>query len=336
MSATPLPIRRHRHRPSQQGLPDPMPGFQLFQLCKLVDRPPSGSEWLHEIKFDGYRMELRVYGGRAAWFTRHGHNWTDRFPELSAIAGELPNCILDGELCALGAEGWPNFSRLRSALAREDTDALVLFAFDILFEGDADLRNYSLETRKVRLRAMLKQGGEPVERALRYVDEFPGQGPLVFKAACEIGLEGIVSKRRGDPYRGGRGESWLKCKCRPGEEVVIGGWRTEGDRFRSLIAGVWEGERLRYVGRIHTGYSAKIVEDFMPKLRALETTVNPFTAGDLPRKTSDIHWVRPELVANVEFAEFSTAGKLRQASFKGLREDKTADELRGERESATP
>jgi bifunctional non-homologous end joining protein LigD len=308
-----------------------MPGFQPFQLCRLVDRPPSGPEWLHEIKFDGYRMELRVRGGRVAWYTRHAHDWTDRFPRLSAIAGELPDCIIDGELCALGPNGWPHFPALRSALAREDTDALVMFCFDILFEGEADLRSYSLETRKVRLRAVLMKGGAPVERALRYVDEFQGEGPLVFKAACELGLEGVVSKRRRDPYRAGRGQSWLKCKCRPGEEVVIGGWRTKGSRFRTLLAGVWEGDRLRYAGRIHTGYSAQVVADLMPRLRALETTVSPFTLGDPPCKTSDIHWVRPELVADVEFAEFSAAGKLRQASFKGLREDKTGEDLKAER-----
>src|SRR3954470_23228009 len=122
---------QRRTRPSQQGIPDPMPGFQPFQLCTLVKRPPIGADWRHEIKFDGYRMQLRVQSGRAQWFTRNGHDWTDRFQGLSAVARELPDCILDGELCALGPDNQPSFSALRSALARRQTEALILFCFDI-------------------------------------------------------------------------------------------------------------------------------------------------------------------------------------------------------------
>jgi bifunctional non-homologous end joining protein LigD len=145
-----------------------------------------------------------------------------------------------------------------------------------------------------------------------------------------MGLEGIVSKRRDAPYRSGPGDAWVKTKCRPGIEVVIGGWRTEGTRFRSLIGGIWETGRLRYVGRIHTGYSDATIRELMPILEALEVDQSPFELGEVPRKTRDIHWARPRLVADVEVAELTASGKLRQASFKGLRADKTSDDLRAE------
>jgi bifunctional non-homologous end joining protein LigD len=168
-----------------------MPGFQPFQLCTLVARPPTGAEWLHEIKFDGYRVQLRAERGRPTWFTRHGHKWTDRFRGLTGVVDTRPDCILDGELCALGADGQPNSSALRSALARGgDTGALVMFCFDILFEGDRDLRPYALTARKACLKTMLEAGGPGAAVTLRYVDEFPAHGPSVFQAARALGLGG--------------------------------------------------------------------------------------------------------------------------------------------------
>ena len=176
---------------------------------------------------------------------------------------------------------------------------------------------------------MLDEAGDHIEHLFRYVDESPFPAQDLIAAACRMGLEGIVSKRRDAPYRSGaRGDTWLKTKCRPGIEVVVGGWRTEGSRFRSLIAGVWDDGKLRYAGSIHTGYSDATVAEMMPILRMLETDQSPFELGDVPKKTRDIHWLEPRLVADVEMAEFTASGKLRQASFKGLRADKTADDLR--------
>ena len=264
-------------------------------------------------------------GHRARFHTRNGLDWTDKFPGLAVAAGGLPDCILDGELCAVNAEGNSNFSALRSALgARGRKDDLAVFVFDILFEGSEDLRGLPLIARKARLRALLDEGGAQVEHALRYVDESPFLPEELIAAACRMGLEGIVSKRSG------RSNTWVKTKCRPGIEVVIGGWRTEGAHFRSLIGGVWEKGRLRYVGTIHTGYSDATIREIMPLLEALEVEESAFELGDAPKKTGDIHWARPRLVADVEMAELTASGKLRQASFKGLRADKTSDELRAE------
>ena len=304
-----------------------LPGFIPFQLVTLVSSPPPGERWGHEIKFDGYRLQIRVEGGRVTIWTRNGLNWTDKFPELVAVAQRLPNCILDGELCVVDAEGRPDFSALRAALGPGRTDPLVYFAFDMLFEGTDDLRPYALPTRKVRLQAAL--AAADASGKLAYVEMFTGDAAALFRQACRHRLEGIVSKRLDVGYRSGRTGLWVKSKCRPGQEVVIGGWRTEhGTRFRSLMAGVYEPDgRLRYAGTINTGYSAAVVADLEPRLRALEVAASPYSAGEPPRKTRDVHWVRPELVAQVEFAEWTAAGKLRQASFKGLREDRLPHEV---------
>jgi bifunctional non-homologous end joining protein LigD len=271
-----------------------------------------------------------VENGSARFHTRNGLDWTEKFPGLAVAAGALPDCILDGELCAVNSEGYSDYSALRSALgARGNKDQLAVFVFDILFEGQDDLRPYSLTTRKARLRAVLDDAGDHIEHLFRYVDESPFPPQDLIAAACRMGLEGVVSKRRDSTYRsGGRGETWLKTKCRPGVEVVVGGWETDGARFKSLMAGVWDAGKLRYAGHIHTGYSEAVVDHMMPLLRMLEREKSPFEAGEVPKKTRDIHWLEPRLVADVEMAEMTASGKLRQASFKGLRDDRTAADLR--------
>ena len=262
---------------------------------------------------------------------RDGHDWTTYFPALAAAARSLPDCILDGELCALSSGGYSDFSALRSALPGR-TDDLVLFTFDIVWTGSAgDLRGQPLTIRKDALAETLGAGDELAQRKFRWVDEFAGAEPrTLFAAACEPGFEGIVSKRRDRPYRSGKSDEWVKTKCRPGVEVVIGGWRTEGSRFSSLLAGVWDGGRLRYVGNVGAGYGDETVADLVGRLTPLETPRHAFELGDPPKKTRDIHWARPELVAEIELAEFTASGKIRHGSFKGLRLDKTVEDLKVE------
>ena len=287
------------------------------------------------MKFDGYRMQIAVQRGRATWFSRNGHDWTARLTDFAELVAELPDCVLDGELCALRPDGRSDFSALRSAMGRRETGAIVgdlkFYAFDVLRHGSEDLRAMLLVERKEHLEALLHPGCAPLSPRLVYADPLPGEGPDLLQAACRLQLEGVVSKRLDAPYCGGpkRLDTWRKSKCRPGQEVVIGGFEMDGSRFRSLLAGVWEGGRFTYVGHIGTGFGQATVLDLLPRLRAVESDASPFEAGGAPR--SGVSWTRPELVANVEIAEWNAAGKMRQASFKGLRFDKTAREVVRER-----
>ncbi len=303
------------------------PVFVPIQLCKIADHPPRAVGWAHEIKFDGYRIQISVGGGRATLRTRKGLDWSDRFPELSAEAAAWPDAVIDGELCALDADHRPDFSALQAAISDEKTDGLIYFAFDLLFEGGEDLRKLPLSHRKARLRAYVDRVGNAGPH-LRYVEHFGTSGQAVLESACRMDLEGIISKKLDAPYHAGHSASWVKSKCRGRDEVVIGGWSSEGGaRFRSLLVGVRKGDGLRYLGRVGTGYNAALTKTLLPALKAATADENPFMGLGAPKGARDIHWVRPILVAEIEHGGYTEAGSLREAAYKGLREDKAPAEV---------
>jgi bifunctional non-homologous end joining protein LigD len=308
------------------------------QLATLVATPPSGDEWLHEIKYDGYRIGARVRKGRVSLYTRNGNDWTAAFRDIADAVQKLglDDALIDGEAAIVLPDGRTSFQAMQNAGDPSKRGTLVYFVFDLLRLNGESLERLPLEARKARLKKLV--GARKTGR-IRFSEHIDGNGDAFFGQACRAGLEGIVSKRRDQPYRAGRHGGWLKTKCVQRQEFVIGGFTDpEGMRagLGALLIGYYEGERLVFSGKVGTGFTHKMALDLRAKLDRIEIKTSPFTpppAGSLGRNA---HWVRPGLVCEVVFTEWTSDGKIRHPSFQGLRADKNPRSISREKPVATP
>jgi len=310
-----------------------LPDFVPPTLTTLVDRPPSGDQWLHEIKIDGYRIFARRRNGKVALLTRNALDWTGRFKPIADAVAKLPggDLALDGEVAVLDQNGGSSFAALQDALSRGETKSMRYIIFDLLFRDGEDWRGAKLTDRKDTLRELLKNSRGP----LVYSDHVIAHGGEVFAHACDLALEGVISKRADEPYHEGRTRDWLKTKCTMRQEFVIVGYvdSTVHRGIGALALGYYEDEKLRYAGRVGTGFDHATALDLAKRLKPL--VIDRIPIPNLPAAARrGARWVEPELVCEIAFLNWTPDGVLRHPSFQGLREDKPAKSVK--REHAVP
>ncbi|MGH7502926.1 MAG: DNA ligase D [Longimicrobiales bacterium] len=310
----------------------PLPTVPEPELATLVANPPAGDDWLHEIKYDGYRLLCRVEGDDVRLISRNGKDWTARFRAVVDAVRALPcrRALLDGEVAILRQDGRTNFQDLQNYLGAGGRGALRYFLFDLLQLEDESWMSRPLIERKRKLAALLEDVAP--QGIVQFSDHVEGNGPRFYASACGMGLEGILSKRKDSKYRPGRTRDWLKIKCLNEDDFVVGGYTEPGgarEGFGALLIGGYDAEgSLRFGGRVGTGFTDSTLKSIYRRLRSLETETSPFVDGPIGRAARDLHWVRPELVARVVYVEWTDDGVVRHPAFSGLRDDVGASEVR--------
>ncbi|MCW1429962.1 DNA ligase D [Novosphingobium sp. JCM 18896] len=329
---------QRKAKPAGKAAAGKLPKFAAPQLATLVDAVPAGNDWLHEIKFDGYRALIAVSGPDVRVYTRKGLDWTDKFgPLVAAIAAlDLPPALIDGEITAPGKDGNPSFSALQAELKRghgSQKSPLDFHAFDLLSLNGEDLKALPQIERKERLEALLADAQPPI----RVADHVVGAGETLYAAMCEAGMEGIISKRIEAPYRGTRSKSWVKVKCTRRQEFVVIGWTRSSAKarpFASLYLAQHEGKALIYKGKVGTGFDADTLADLAARMKPLARDT---PAAEVPRaEARGGQWITPKLVAEIAFAEMTADGRVRHGSFLGLRSDKPAKAVKPEKARPAP
>ena len=307
-----------------------LPAFVAPSLPQTTDRAPSGSKWVHEIKYDGYRMQARVDGRTVKLLTRTGLDWTDRFPNIppALLKLGLSAALIDGEIIVEDEGGLPNFTLLQAELKSGRRDRFRYFVFDLLYCEGFDLTQAKLVDRKALLERII--AGAPAGLPIRFSEHLAGDGPLMFEHASRLGLEGIVSKRGDLPYRSGRGDHWLKVKGVLRQEFIIVGYipsTAAPGSVGALLLGYYDQGRLFYVGRVGTGYSSDQARALRNDLEKIATK-RPQLGNSLPDGAEKgVRWAKPQLVCEVEYRGVTADKLIRQAAFKGLREDRPPEEI---------
>ncbi len=338
--ATAAPATAPEKQPKRRRKAAPLPAFRQPQLATLVDDVPTGNGWMHEIKFDGYRALIAASGTEVRVFTRSGQDWTDKFaPLVDAIAAiDLPSALIDGEIVAHDAAGNPDFSALQSVLKRGHGaqgagDALAFHAFDIIELDGEDLTPLANIERKERLAGLLADAPPPIHVA----DHVIGAGEQLFEAMCGAGQEGIIAKAIDAPYAHRRSRNWVKVKCTRRQEFVIAGFKASSARgrpFASLLLAQHEGDTLIYKGNVGTGFNSDTMSQLAARMQPLVRKTAPVEVDRTAAR--GVTWLAPKLVAEIAFAEFTAEGRVRHASFVGLRSDKPAKDVTPERPESAP
>jgi bifunctional non-homologous end joining protein LigD len=301
-----------RKKPPVVGTKAGYPGFVGPALATAIDRAPSGERWVHEIKFDGYRVQVHLVNSDIKVFTRRGHDWTRRFGKVAADAFLINagSAIIDGEVVVPQDNGATDFAVLQNELKGKSTK-IVLVAFDLLYLNGHDLRRLPLFERKTLLKKLIHG------TAIQFSESFEIDGPELFKHACKVGLEGVVSKVRDSRYASGRGNDWVKKTCANRETLAIAGFALDGENWDGLFVGRYQGDDLVYAGKVDLGFDRTSAAELRKRLTPLIRKSQPYAK----RIAHRANWVEPKLLAEIEYRAKSAAGKVRHPFFKGLRED---------------